>query len=64
MNEEVKSIAFAIAEGTRPLMIETILDNSNDEFETKLDVVKLAVETDKQLKFRLVSILNYIIDNN
>jgi len=46
----------------RKEIINTILDLSSEEFETKNDILKLAYENKKQLKNRLITINNYIIE--
>jgi len=61
--ELIKSISFAIAEGTRKLMIETILEYAGDEIESVDDMKEYAVMTDEQLKFNLINILNYCLDD-
>ena len=48
---------------TRKEIINTILDLSGEEFETKKDILELAYENKKQLKNRLITINNYIIEN-
>jgi len=48
---------------TRKEIINTILDLSGEEFETKKDILDLAYENKKQLKKRLITINNYIIEN-
>ena len=47
----------------RKEIINTILDLSGEEFETKKDILELAYENKKQLKNRLITINNYIIEN-
>ena len=47
---------------TRKEIINTILDLSGEEFETKNDILELAYENKKQLKNRLTTINNYIIE--
>ena len=47
----------------RKEIINTILDLSGEEFETKNDILELACENKKQLKKRLITINNYIIEN-
>ena len=47
---------------TRKEIINTILDLSGEEFETKNDILELAYENKKQLKNRLITINNYIIE--
>jgi hypothetical protein len=44
----------------RKEIINTILDLSGEEFETKNDILDLAYENKKQLKKRLITINNYI----
>ena len=46
----------------RKEIINTILDLSGEEFETKNDILQLAIENKKQLKIRLITINNYIIE--
>lgn len=60
--ETISSIVFAIAEGSRRNMINTILEYSGDEYETKDDMEELAKETDEQLKFRLKDLVEYYLN--
>lgn len=63
-SEKIKNISFAIAEGTRSLMITTILEYAGDEIDDRDSAIKLAMKTDEELKFNLISIMNYLLDNN
>ena len=47
----------------RKEIINTILDLSGEEFETKKDILELAYENKRQLKNRLITINNHIIEN-
>jgi hypothetical protein len=47
----------------RKEIINTILDLSGEEFETKNDILELAYENKRQLKNRLITINNHIIEN-
>jgi len=62
--EAIKNISFAIAEGSRKLMIDTILDHAGDEIEGKAEMYDLAIKNNSQLKFELIDILNYIMDED
>ena len=64
LKEIIKNLAFAIADGGRILMVQTIIDYSGEELESKNDIFELAKETDRQLKFRLINIMNYYLDND
>tara|TARA_R110002020_G_scaffold132343_1_gene295578 strand:- start:418 stop:609 length:192 start_codon:yes stop_codon:yes gene_type:complete len=46
-------------ETNREKLIDKILELSGDEFETILDYIELAKETDNQLEIRLKHIKNY-----
>ena len=48
---------------TRKEIINTILDLSGEEFETKNNILELAYENKRQLKNRLITINNHIIEN-
>lgn len=60
--EAISRMVFAIAEGSRKNMINVILDYCGDEFESVNDMIELAGETDEQIKFRLVSIVEYYLN--
>ena len=64
LKETIKNLAFAIADSGRILMVQTIIDYSGEELESKNDILEIAKETDRQLKFRLINIMNYYLDND
>ena len=60
----LSDIVFSIAESSRENMIDTIFEYSGDEYESIYDVKKLAKLTDEQLRFTLMNISNYYLNNS
>ena len=60
--QRILDISFALAESSKKLMIDTILETSGDELENVSDWIEIAQETDEQLRFRLHHILEYYLN--
>jgi|LakMenE18May11ns_1017448.scaffolds.fasta_scaffold6184810_1 hypothetical protein len=44
---------------TREILINSILELSGDEFESKSDLIELAKETERELIIRIINIANH-----
>ena len=62
LKDLVKEISFAIADGGRKLLVDTIISYSDDEINGEYDLIQLCYKTDSQLKFLLISIMDYFIN--
>lgn len=60
--QRILDISFALAEGGRIIMVNTILETSGDEFDKDEHYIDLAVSSDAQLRFMLHNILKYYLD--
>ena len=60
--EKIENLSFAMAEGSRGLMVSAIIENAGDEIETVPQAIELAAKTDQQLRYTLHSILQYYIN--
>lgn len=60
-NQRILDISYALAEGGRVLMVNTILETSGDEFDKDEHYIDLAVSSDAQLRFMLHDILKYYL---
>jgi hypothetical protein len=61
--EILEQIVFSIAYDDRKGMIQTIIDFSADEFESKKDYIHLAKSSKKVLRITLNSIFKYYLEN-
>lgn len=60
--EKIANLSFALADNGRILMIDVIMEHSGEEFENKDDYLRLAKDSDLQLRYRLKSIIDYYIE--
>ena len=60
MKKELPYTPQEIDNLTRGELVEFILDESGDEFETKTDLVQLAIESLSELKLRAKNVLDYL----
>jgi hypothetical protein len=51
-------------ESLRELLVNTIIENASDEMEDHVDYIQLAIESEKQLVRRVISILEYYRNDN
>jgi hypothetical protein len=56
--DKIQKIVFAIAENNRKKMIDVIMLYSGEEYETREELIDLAIKNDEQLRY----ILNHLVD--
>lgn len=62
--DKIQKIVFAIAENNRKKMIDVIMLYSGEEYETREELIDLAIKNDEQLRYILNHLVAYYLNED